>query len=103
MSRGEARVLKKDTTIADVLPILQSPEAYLKGVMQKMLSCIDLHGDAKVVIGIDGTGKFPCYRILYSRPLKDGSFEELIANSFIDSHKPFQSGYGFVQSDSWSE
>lgn len=95
--------LTPNSTIADVLSSLHSPEAYLKGIVRKMQSCIDLHGNAQVTIGIDGSGKFPCYRILYTRQLADGSSEEVIANSFIDSHKPFPAGYELVVSDSWSK
>jgi hypothetical protein len=60
---GFAMQLAPDATIADVVPTLEEPDAYVRQALQ------NLHQEAKkepksvITIGITGKGKFPNYKI----------------------------------------
>ena len=54
------------TTITDVLPSLAKPEEYVRVVLGHMAKCNKDKGNARVRIGVTGTGKYPSHKVVYS-------------------------------------
>ncbi len=73
-----------DAKLADIVPHLHDPTAYLLWVKARLAQCRKLHGNAFVRIGRRGSGLYPCFRIHY---LENGV--ERHFGSCIDSGKPF--------------
>jgi hypothetical protein len=57
--------IRSDTTIADVLPTLDKPEHYVRGVLENLYLCKREWPSATVRIGITGRGIVPHYRVEY--------------------------------------
>lgn len=68
-------------TIADVLPLLQNPEEYVRGVLGRMWE--HKAREPIVRIGKRGKGLYPCYRLVAG----DGTDDVL--GAFNDNHTPF--------------
>jgi hypothetical protein len=76
--------LKKDATIASVLPTLAKPEEYICAVLGNLSRCRKIQGNAHVRIGITGKGMFPSHKVLYT----DATGNELMYGAF-DQDRPF--------------
>ncbi|MER8626345.1 hypothetical protein [Mesorhizobium sp. M1143] len=77
-----AKTLPRDATLKTIK--LGKPLDYVIGVMKNMIVCRKLHGNARMRIGILGTGQRPNYRISY-----DTADGEQIFDSFWDNHVSF--------------
>ena len=86
-----------NSTILSVWNKLTYSRDYGTGVLQKLRTCRNEHGNSQVKIGVTGSGQKPCYRITYSKP---GSDAEMIYGSYWDNHDPLESE--FVLTQNWS-
>ncbi|MBA3448100.1 MAG: hypothetical protein H0T56_10925 [Pseudaminobacter sp.] len=57
--------IPEDSTIADVVGLLDSPVEYVRRVLEKLERCRRAHGDAQVRIGVRGRSECPNYLIEY--------------------------------------
>ena len=58
-------LLARDATVASVLPTIDKPEDYLRVVIGRLNACSRAHGNARVCIGVTGTGVDPSYMIFH--------------------------------------
>jgi hypothetical protein len=73
----------KAATLQDVLPTLNSPEAYIRGIFRHLDECKTKHGSALVRIGGATRGFIPDYRVSF----KDGTGQEFVFGTFYgDDH-----------------
>jgi hypothetical protein len=85
-----------DSTIATVWPTLTHQKAYLSGALHKMRQCNTEHGNARIRIGVTGTGQKPYYRVAFVTP--EG--HEHVWGSFYDNHDALEEG--FAVTSNWS-
>jgi hypothetical protein len=55
--------ISNDVVISDILPTLDNPEQYVRGVFGNMVEYRKVHGTAVVRIGTTGRGIAPHYRV----------------------------------------
>jgi hypothetical protein len=80
------KVIPSDATIDDVMPTLNDPLGYVRGVLGRLHQCKQAHGDALVRIGTTGRGLIPYYRVVYG----DGEGTEQIYGAYYgDNHAAF--------------
>ena len=89
-----ARVLKPDSTIRDVRPILAAPDEYIRVVLGHLMACFRQHGNAYVRIGITGLGTHPSHKIVYTDPKGD----EMLFKAYAE-RTPFTEN---IQTHTWS-
>lgn len=76
--------LPSDSTISTIWTKLADPRPYVGGILGKLRTCSNEHGNAYVVIGITGSGQKPCYRVFHKSP----AGTEVIYGSYWDNHQP---------------
>lgn len=90
------KTIPPDSTVETVWPDLTHRKQYVSGALQKMRQCAAANGNARIKIGVTGTGQKPYYRVFY---ISDVGVEEIFG-SFYDNHDPLE--IGFAQTDNWS-
>jgi hypothetical protein len=70
--------IENDATIAGIIDDLNTPEEYVRRVLEHMEECWRQHGAASVRIGVIGKGRAPNYRIEYPNP--QNSWQALVFN-----------------------
>lgn len=63
--RAVQTAIPSDSTIADVVDILDKPIEYVRRVLEKLEHCRRAHGDAHVRLGVRGRAECPNYLIEY--------------------------------------
>lgn len=72
------------STVEDVIPLLKSPEAYIRGIVRRLGECVAKHGNAYVRVGTATRGEIPDYRIVYR---SEPELQEFVFGSFYgDDH-----------------
>jgi hypothetical protein len=80
------KIIPNDATIHDVMPTLNNPENYVRGVLSRLHECKQARGNASVRIGTTGQGLIPYYRVVYI----DGAGKEQIFGAYYgDNHAAF--------------
>ena len=78
----------KTATLQDVLPTLNSPEAYIRGIFRHLDECKTKHGSALVCIGAATRGLIPDYRVSF----RDETGQEFVFGTFYgDDHSQIRS------------
>ncbi|RWM24305.1 hypothetical protein [Mesorhizobium sp.] len=67
-----------DSTIADMVDVLDKPVEYVRRVLEKLERCRRAHGDAQVRVGVRGRAECPNYLIEYV--LEDGKTHERVTH-----------------------
>ena len=65
--RVPQQAIAADSTIADVVGVLDKPVEYVRRVLEKLERCKRAHGDAQVRLGVRGRSECPNYLIEYVR------------------------------------
>lgn len=88
--------LSKTDTIETVWPHLTHKNKYVAPIRIALGKIAKVHGNARVRIGITGTGQKPCYRLSYM----DGD-QEHIVGSYWDMHLALDNET--AKSQNWSD
>ena len=67
-----------DSTIADMVDVLDKPVEYVRRVLEKLERCKRAHGDAQVRVGVRSRAGCPNYLIEYVR--EDGKTHERVTH-----------------------
>ncbi|UCI06174.1 hypothetical protein [Mesorhizobium sp. B1-1-8] len=77
--RVPATPIAADSTIADMVDVLDKPIEYVRRVLEKLERCKRAHGDAQVRLGVRSRAECPNYLIEYVR--EDGKTHERVTLS----------------------
>jgi|ERR1700736_305781 len=84
-------------TVENVLEVLQSPEAYVRGVLGHLNECRTKHGNALVRIGVAERSSIPDYRIAY---ICEPDVEFVFGAFCGDNHRSIRGGG--ISNGAWS-